>query len=142
MQKSIETFDLLHFTLLFSIDIKKKKHPRRNHSLSTFHAKNWKAALEVLVISCALTYFVNTQQNTPDATQEMLEFFIDNIVCIPMGTSCAFLLVNLFLYSYMRQSIYTYLSETKEWQTPLILHSGILMMFCQLINQALRIISH
>ena len=35
-----------------------------------------------------------------------------------MGPSCAPLLVDFFFYSYVRQSLYTSLSKTKELQTP------------------------
>ena len=70
----------------------------------------------------------------------MLEFLIDNIfvffggilfqqvVGIPMGTNCAPLLADLFLYSYESEFLQKLVKERRFMRLePLISHTGILM---------------
>ena len=71
----------------------------------------------------------------------MLEFLVDNIfvslggtlfqqvVGIPMGTNCAPLLADLFLYSYESEFLQKLVKDKKihEPLEPLISHTGILM---------------
>jgi hypothetical protein len=73
----------------------------------------------------------------------MLEFLIDNIfvsfggtlfqqvVGIPMGTNCAPLLSDLFLYSYESEFLQKLVKDKRihEVIEPLISHTGILMTF-------------
>ena len=72
----------------------------------------------------------------------MLEFLIDNIfvsfggtlfqqvVGIPMGTNCAPLLADLFLYSYESEFLQKLVKDKKIHEAePLISHTGILMTF-------------
>ena len=72
----------------------------------------------------------------------MLEFLIDNIfvsfggilfqqvVGIPMGTNCAPLLADLFLYSYESEFPQKLVKDKKIHEArPLISHTGILMTF-------------
>ena len=80
------------------------------------NAKNGKRRYEYIVLGHNSTYFVkNTSKAknkyTEDDIVRMLDFFIDNIfvecggvifqqvIGIPMGTNCAPLLADLFLYS-------------------------------------------
>ena len=79
----------------------------------------------------------------------MLEFLVDNIfvafagkvfqqiVGIPMGTNCAPLLADIFLYSYEAEFIQSLLSTS--WRLGSISHTGTSMMFCPLTTQSLRI---
>ena len=90
----------------------------------------------------------------------MLEFLVDNIfvvfggkdfqqiVGIPMGTNCAPLLANIFLYSYEAEFIQSLLSTGKKkisisvqvsiWISTS--HTDTSMTYCQSITQTLRII--
>ena len=83
----------------------------------------------------------------------MLEFLVDNIfvvfggkifqqiVGIPMGTICAPLLVDIFLYSYQAEFIRSLLSTgKKKWHLSSTSHTDTSMTYCQSITQTLRII--
>ena len=62
----------------------------------------------------------------------MIDFLIDNIyvkvgnhlfwqcICIPMGTNCAPLMANLFLYSYEVEFLRSMKKSNKNWQRLLI----------------------
>ena len=77
----------------------------------------------------------------------MLDFLIDNIfvefgglvfqqtIGIPMGTNCAPLLADLFLYSYEAEFIQGLVQKGEKRNKPSLLISpfGILMMYCLLI---------
>ena len=91
-------------------------------------AKMEKKRFEYIVVGHKSTYFVtnNVKNNyTEDDIVRMLEFLIDNIfvecggvifqqvIGIPMGTNCAPLLADLFLYSYEADFIQTLI----KWQT-------------------------
>ena len=90
--------------------------------LQTFFYQNGNRRYKFLVLGYNNSYFVkkhteSTRKYTEDNTIKMLDFFIDNIfvefggfifqqtVGIPMGTSCAPLLADLFLYSYVAEFI-------------------------------------
>jgi hypothetical protein len=94
-----------------------------------------------VVLGYNSTYFSNKIQKGKTCYSEeqvisMLEFLIDNIfvyfggalfqqvVGIPMGTNCAPLLADLFLYSYESE----FLQNLVKLE-PLISHTGILMTF-------------
>ena len=53
------------------------------------------------------------------------------IVGIPMGTNCAPLLADIFLYSY-KQNLYSLCSQPggNSWRLDSISHTGTSMMFC------------
>ena len=82
----------------------------------------------------------------------MLEFLVDNIfvvfagkvfqqiVSIPMGTNCAPLLADIFLYSYeaeFRQSLLS--TGRKQLASRFNSHTDTSMMFCPKTTQSLRI---
>ena len=83
----------------------------------------------------------------------MLEFLVDNIfvvfagkvfqqiIGIPMGTNCAPLLADIFLYSYEAEFIQTLLSTGNGWHLSSILHIDTSMTCCPLITLTLKIIS-
>ena len=94
------------------------------------------------------TYFSNKIQKGKTCYSEkqvisMLELLIDKIfvsfrgilfqqvVGIPMGTNCAPLLADLFLYSYEYKSFFKSLFKIRRFMRlePLISHTGILMTF-------------
>ena len=82
----------------------------------------------------------------------MLEFLVDNIfvvfgvkvfqqiVGIPMGTNCAPLLSDIFLYSYEADFIQSLLSTGKEKHLSSTSHTDTSMTYYQSITQILRII--
>lgn len=58
------------------------------------------------------------------------------IIDVPMGTNCVPVFVYHFIYSPEAALIRTYIKDKQlQKQKPLILLSGILIMFCQLITQ-------
>ena len=83
----------------------------------------------------------------------MLEFLVDNIfvvfggkvfqqiVGIPMGTNCAPLLADIFLYSYELEFIHLCSQlERKNYHLSSTSHTDTSMTYCQSITQILRII--
>ena len=97
----------------------------------TFLFKNGNRRYKYLVIGREDTYFVKEHSDadkkyTEDDIIKMLEFLIDNIfvvfggtifqqiVGIPMGTNCAPLLADIFLYSYEAEFIQTLLSTGRK----------------------------
>merc|ERR1712148_15503 len=112
---SIKTYDFS--TLYTTIPHTKLKDRLFGIIDNCFFTKNGTRKFKYLVIGHCDTYFVqhhsdSTQKYTDVDINNMLEFLIDNIfvmfgdqvfqqtVGIPMGTNCAPLLADLFLYSY------------------------------------------
>ena len=113
--KSIKTFDFS--TLYTTIPHSKLKERLKQIIHLSFFYKNGKPRYKYLVLNRDSGYFVkhhtdSKQKYTEDTINKMLEFLIDNIfvvfgniifqqtIGIPMGTNCAPLLADLFLYSY------------------------------------------
>jgi hypothetical protein len=112
-----------------------------------FFNKNGKRKCSYLVVNHSRTYFVihdsdSTHKYSEVDIKEMLGFLIDNIfvvfvnkifrqtVGIPMGTNCASLLADLFLYSYEAEFIQKFYFRRKNlllW--PLIQYLDISTMF-------------
>ena len=79
------------------------------------------------ILVCKLNYSDSTKEFSQTDIIKMLEIFIDNIFVmfggrvfqqtvgyIPMGTNCAPLLADLFLYSYMTNFIQGLLQKKKR----------------------------
>ena len=98
---------------------------------NAFRCKNEKKRFEYIVVGHNSTYFVTNTSNaknkyTEDDIVRMLDFLIDNIfvecggvifqqvIGIPMGTNCAPLLADLFLYSYEAEFIQTLIKSGKR----------------------------
>ena len=106
---SIKTFDFS--TLYTTIPHSKLKDKLRELVQLCFITKNGQRKYKCLVLGRDICYFV---KHHSDSTKKFSEtdILIDNIfdmfggrvfqqtVCIPMGTNCAPLLADLFLYSY------------------------------------------
>ena len=83
----------------------------------------------------------------------MREFLVDNIFVVfagkvfqqivgfPMGTNCAPLQADIFLFSYEAEFIYSLCSQPAEnnWHLGSISHISTSMMFCLKTTQSLRI---
>ena len=112
---------------------------------NAFECKNGKKRYEYIVVGHNSIYFVKNTSNaknkyTKDDIVRMLDLLIDNIfvecggvifqqvIGIPMGTNCASLLADLFLYSCEAGFIQTLIESGKR---NLAKSFGILMMFCQ-----------
>ena len=127
--KSIRTFDFS--TLYTTIPHDKLKTRLSSLVKQAFLHKNGSRRYQYIVINHGLGYFSNNmdakQKYTDDEIIKMINFLIDNIfvkfgemtfrqtVGIPMGTNCAPLLADLFLYSYeaeFLQSLYKSGSKT------------------------------
>ena len=117
---SIKTFDFA--TLYTNIPHSKLKERLKNLVMQCFFYKSGKRRYTYLVNSFKSTYFVKEHTDSDKKYTEtdiigMLEFLIDNIfvefggqifqqtIGIPMGTNCAPLLADLFLYSYEAEFI-------------------------------------
>ena len=126
---SIKTYDFS--TLYTTIPHDKLKTRLCNIIDSCFFNKDGKRKYSYLVISHSKNYFVKLHSDSTHKYSEvdikaMLEFLIDNIfvvfgnqvfqqsVGIPMGTNCAPLLADLFLYSYEAEFIQKLLREKKK----------------------------
>ena len=109
-----------------------------------FQYKNDRIRYKFNALENHSAYFFNSEQKgkkcyTEERVIGMLEFLIDNMfvefrgrlfqqmVRIPMGTNCAPLLVDLFLFSNELES-YRHLSKQED-KTCHISHSDILLMF-------------
>jgi hypothetical protein len=96
-----------------------------------FQKKNGQRRYKYLVLGRGRSYFVKHHSDSTKKFSEtdifnMLEFLIDNIfvlfggrvflqtVGIPMGTNCAPLLADLFLYSYEEDFIQGFSRKTKR----------------------------
>ena len=112
---SIKSFDFS--TLYTTIPHDKLKSKLKETINQCFFHKNGNRRFQYVVIGYKDTYFVGDHSDTPQQYAEadfikMLEYQIDNIfvefggrifqqtIGIPMGTNCARLLADLFLYSY------------------------------------------
>ena len=112
---SIQTFDFS--TLYTSIPHAKLKDRLKSLIHQCFFTKNDKRRYKFLVLGREKAYFVKNHTDSNNKYSEvdivrMLDFLIDNVfvefggqvfqqtVGIPMGTNCAPLLADLFLYSY------------------------------------------
>ena len=126
---SIKTYDFS--TLYTTIPHDKLKSRLLDIIDSCFFNKNGKRKYSYFVISHQKHYFVkyhsdSTHKYSEVEIKKMLEFLIDNIyvvvggqvfqqsVGIPMGTNCAPLLADLFLYSYEAEFIQKLLHEKKK----------------------------
>ena len=126
---SIKTYDFT--TLYTTIPHDKLKTRLFNMIDSCFFNKNGKRKYSYLVVNHSRTYFVihdsdSTHKYSEVDIKEMLGFLIDNIfvvfgniifqqtVGIPMGTNCAPLLADLFLYSYEAEFIQKLLHEKNK----------------------------
>ena len=96
-----------------------------------FCFKNGKKRYEYIVVNYNSTYFVKNNSNAKHKYTEhdivrMINFLIDNIfvecggevfqqvICISMGTNCAPLLADIFLYSYEAEFIQTLIRSGKR----------------------------
>ena len=107
---------------------------------------NGNCRFHYVVIGYKDTYFVRDHSDAPQKYSdadvlEMLEYLIDNIfvefggrifqqtIRIPMGTNCAPLLADLFLYSYEVEFVQSHLQADKKHNNS-ISPTDILMMYC------------
>ena len=126
---SIKTYDFS--TLYTTIPHSKLKSRLTELIRNAFRFKNGKKRYEYIVVGYKSTYFVKDHSEaknkyTEDDIVRMLEFLIDNIfvecggvifqqvIGIPMGTNCAPLLADLFLYSYEAEFIQTLTKSGKR----------------------------
>ena len=96
-----------------------------------FFHKNGNRRFQYVVIGYKDTYFVRDHSDAPQKYSDadvikMLEYLIDNIfvefggrifqqtISIPMGTNCALLLADLFLYSYEAEFVQSLLQAGKK----------------------------
>ena len=126
---SIKTFDFS--TVYTTIPHSKLKNKLRELVQLCFIKKNGQRRYKYLVIGRDRSYFVKHHSDSTKKFSEtdifnMLEFLIDNIfvmfggrvfqqtVGIPMGTNCAPLLADLFLYSYEADFIQGFLNKNEK----------------------------
>ena len=126
---SIQTFDFS--TLYTTIPHNKLKSRLFKSSLRPLITKIGRKRYEYIVVNNGSSYFVKTHNDarrkfTEDDVVRMLDFLIDNIyvecgghifqqiIGIPMGTNCAPLLADLFLYSYEADFIQSLLKSDKR----------------------------
>ena len=126
---NIKTFDFS--TLYTTIPHSKLKERLKLLIQQSFYYKNGNRRYKFLVLGHDQTYFVKNHTDSKNKYTEtdivkMLEFLIDNIfvefgglmfqqtVGIPMGTNCAPLLADLFLYSYEAEFIQNLLKDKKK----------------------------
>ena len=126
---SIKTYDFS--TLYTTIPHTKLKARLSELIKNAFKCKNGKKRYEYIVVGHNSTHFVKNTSNaknkyTEDDIVRMLDFLIDNIfvecggvifqqvIGIPMGTNCAPLLADLFLYSYEAEFIQTLIKSGKR----------------------------
>ena len=126
---SIKSFDFS--TLYTTIPHQKLKDRLTSIIRNAFIFKNGNLRYKYLVLGHEETYFVKEHSDSKNKYSEdniikMLEFLVDNIfvvfagkvfpqtVSIPMGTNCAPLLADIFLYSYEADFIQPLLSTGKK----------------------------
>ena len=126
---SIKSFDFS--TLYTTIPHQKLKERLTSIIRNAFIFKNGNRRYKYLVLGHEETYFVKEHSDSKNKYYEddiikMLEFLVDNIfvvfagkvfqqtVGIPMGTNCAPLLADIFLYSYEADFIQSLLSTGKK----------------------------
>ena len=129
---SIKTYDFS--TLYTTIPHTKLKARLSELIKNAFKCKYGKKRYEYIVVGHNSTYFVKNTSNaknkyTEDDIVRILDFLIDNIfvecggvifqqvIGIPMGTNCAPLLADLFLYSYEAEFIQTLIKSGKRHLT-------------------------
>jgi len=125
---SIKTFD---FSTLYTIISHSKLKDRLRELVQLcFIKKNGQRRYKYPVLGRDRSYFVKKKKNHSDSTKKfsetdiinIFEILIDNIFVIsggvffnrPMGTNCAPLLAELFLYSYEADLIQGLLKKTKR----------------------------
>ena len=126
---SIKTYDFS--TLYTTIPHGKLKSRIKDIIWQAFNYRNGNKRYEYIVVNFTSTYFVKNHTDAKNKYSEadvvkMLEFLIDNIfvefgghifqqvVGIPMGTNCAPLLADLFLYSYEAEFIQDLIKSGKR----------------------------
>ena len=126
---SIKSFDFS--TLYTTIPHQKLKDRLTSIIRNAFIFRNGNRRYKYLVLGHEETYFVKEHSDSKckyseDDIIKMLEFLVDNIfvvfarkvfqqtVGIPMGTNCAPLLADIFLYSYEADFIQSFLSTGKK----------------------------
>ncbi|KAK6191166.1 hypothetical protein SNE40_002905 [Patella caerulea] len=126
---SIQTFDFS--TLYTKIPYSKLKAWLKDIIHSVFSSKSGTARYQYLVVNYNSSYFVKYHSDSKNKFTaikiiQMLDFLIDNIfiefggeiyqqvVGIPMGTNCAHLLADLFLYSYKAEYIQALVKTNKR----------------------------
>ena len=126
---SIQAFDFS--TLYTTIPHSKLKERLAKIISNAFTSKNGNRKYKFIVVNYDKTYFVKEKSDSENKYTEtdiiqMLNFLIDNIfvvfggrvfqqiVGIPMGTNCAPLLADIFLYSYEAEFIQSLVSEGKR----------------------------
>ena len=152
---NIKSFDFS--TLYTTIPHQKLKSRLATIIRNSFLHKNGNRRYKYLVLGREGPYFVKEHSDAKNKYIEediikMLEFLVDNIfvvfagkvfqqiVGIPMGTNCAPLLADIFLYSYEAEFIQSLLSAGKKHLSSTS-HIDTSTTFCPLITQTLRIIS-
>ena len=127
---SIKAFDFS--TLYTTIPHSKLKERLTKIISNAFTSKNGNRKYKFIVVNYDKTYFVKEKSDSENKYTEtdiiqMLNFLIDNIfvvfggkvfqqiVGIPMGTNCAPLLADIFLYSYEAEFIQSLVSEGKRY---------------------------
>ncbi|KAK3085568.1 hypothetical protein FSP39_005430 [Pinctada imbricata] len=127
---SIKAFDFS--TLYTTIPHSKLKERLAKIISNAFTSKNGNRKYKFIVVNYDKTYFVKEKSDSENKYTErdiiqMLNFLIDNIfvvfggkvfqqiVGIPMGTNCAPLLADIFLYSYEAEFIQSLVSEGKRY---------------------------
>ena len=126
---SIKTFDFS--TLYTTIPHVKLKNRLKEIIHNAFQHKNGSIRYKFITLGFHKAYFVNSDKQkgktcyTKEQVVSMLEFLIDNIfvefggrlfqqiVGIPMGTNCAPLLADLFLFSYESEFLQTLVKNKK-----------------------------
>ena len=153
---SIKSFDFS--TLYKTIPHQKLKSGLATIIRNSFIHKNGNRRYKFLVLGREGPYFVKEHSDsknkyTEDDIVNMLEFLVDNIfvvfggkvfqqiVGIPMGTNCAPLLADIFLYSYEAEFIQSLLSTgKKKLASQFNFTYRYIDDVCQSITQILRII--
>ena len=143
---SIKSFDFS--TLYTTIPHDKLKSRLSSIIRNSFMFKNGNRRYKYLVLGHGESYFVKEHSDSKHRYSEddiikMLEFLVDNIfvvfagkvfqqiVGILMGTNCAPLLADTFLYSYEAGFIqFCSKSGENSWRLGSISHTGTSMIFC------------
>ena len=153
---NIKSFDFS--TLYTTIPHQKLKSRLATIIQNSFLHKNGNRRYKYLVLGREGPYFVKEHSDAKNKYTEediikMLQFLVDNIfvvfagkvfqqiVGIPMGTNCAPLLADIFLYSYEAEFIQSLLSAGKKRLASQFNFTYTSTTFCPLITQTLRIIS-
>ena len=154
---NIKSFDFS--TLYTTIPHQKLKSRLSTKIRKSFLHKNGNRRYKYLVLGREGPYFVKEHSDSKNKYTEediikMLEFLVDifvvfagkvfqQITGIPMGTNCAPLLADIFLYSYEAEFIQSLLSAgiRSGWHLSSTSHIDTSTTFCPLKTQTFRIIS-